>query len=105
MLISAVSRPTPDDSLPIGEDTSFEFKYIWDEDDASPSVSSPPKAKGRGKVIVSAGDGISFPTGTIQAMMLNVEIYKILVAAPKGTKDVILTALQDLRASKSQPGL
>ena len=103
--------------LMIGEDLNFGFKYIEDEDDASPSS---PKTKGRRKVIVSAGDDIPFPMGTMQAMMLNEEIYKILVAVPKGMKDVmleevhawsiekpevILTAPQNLPASESQPRL
>jgi hypothetical protein len=127
--------------LMIGEDLNFGFKFIEDTDDlshppspslselelaalegspSSTSVSSPSKAKGKRKVLVSAGDDVPFPIGTIQSLMLNEETYKILVGVPRGMKDVmleevqawsvekpkvILTAPQNLPSSESQPRL
>ena len=98
--------------LMLHEDLNFGFKFI-DDADASPQ-------KGRRKVLISAGDDIPFPTGTMQSMMLNEDTYKILVAVPRGMKHmmleqvrtwsiekptVILTTPKNLPSSDSQPRL
>ena len=73
--------------LMLDEDLNFGFKYAGDSDPTSPQ-------KGRRKVVISAGDDVPFPIGTIQSMMLNDNIYKILVAVPRGMKDVMLEEVQ-----------
>lgn len=102
--------------LIIDEDLNFGFKFIEDEDDVPLS----PYGGGRRKVVVSAGDDIPFPIGTMQSMMLNEDIYKILVSVPRGMKEVmldevrawsiekptlILTAPRNLPPPESQPRL
>jgi hypothetical protein len=97
--------------LMIGEDLNFGFKFIEDEDLSG---------KGKRKVVVSAGEDVPFPIGTMQSLMLNEDTYKILVAVPRGMKDVmleevqawstekpkvVLTAPQSLPSSESQPRL
>jgi len=75
----------------IGEDLNFGFKFIADDEDDAPFA---PPLKGKPKVLVSAGDDIPFPIGTMQSMMLNEEVYKILIAAPRGMRDVMLEEVQ-----------
>lgn len=70
--------------LMLGEDLNFGFNFI---DDPSPM-------KGKRKVVVSAGDDIPFPVGTMQSMMLNEDTYKIIAAVPRGMKDVMLDQVQ-----------
>jgi len=105
----------PKDTI-LGEELNFGFKYLDDADDAAPS--SPPK--GKRKVVVSAGEDIPFPLAIMQALMLNEDTYKILVAVPRGMRAVmleevsswsvekpqaILTVPQNLPAPESQPRL
>jgi len=73
--------------LMLGEDLNFGFKFI--EDAAS---SAPPR--GKRKVVISAGDDTPFPIGTMQSIMLNEDVYKILVAVPRGMEDVMLEEVQ-----------
>ena len=101
--------------LMINEDLNFGFKFIEDMDDASPSL-----GQGKRKVVVSAGDEIPFPIGTMQSMMLNEDTYKILVSVPRGMKNimldevrawsvekprVVLTVPRNLPSPESQPRL
>lgn len=73
--------------LMLGEDLDFGFKFIDDAD--HPSVPHSP-LRGKRKVMVSAGDDPPFPIGTMQSIMLNEDVYKILVAVPRGMKNVML---------------
>ena len=68
--------------LMLGEDLNFGFTFADDANDSS--------QKGKRKVLISAGDDVPFPIGTMQSMMLNQDTYKILVAVPRGMKDVLL---------------
>ena len=73
--------------LMLGEDLNFGFTFIDDTDDIS-------SRRGRRRVKVSAGDDVPFPIGTMQSMMLNEDTYKILVAVPRGMKEVMLEEVQ-----------
>ncbi|KAF9643109.1 hypothetical protein BDM02DRAFT_3123852, partial [Thelephora ganbajun] len=77
--------------LMLGEDLNFGFKFTEDAHDISPAHLSP---MGKRKVVISAGDDIPFPIGTMQSIMLNEDIYKMLVAVPRGMKDAILEEVQ-----------
>jgi hypothetical protein len=77
--------------LMLGEDLNFGFKSI--EDVNCFSISRAP-LEGKQKVIVSAGDDTPFPIGTMQSIMLNEEVYKILVAVPEGMRDAMLGEVQ-----------
>lgn len=103
--------------LMLGEDLNFGFKFIEDEDYGSTSHLP---LRGKRKVVISAGDDTPFPIGTMQSIMLNEDVYKILVAVPRGMNDVmleevrawsvekpavVLTALKDLPSSESQARL
>ena len=72
--------------LMLDEDLNFGFTFVEDADDNS--------QKGRRKVLISAGDDVPFPIGTMQSMMLNEDTYKILVAVPRGMKEVMLEEVQ-----------
>ena len=74
--------------LMLDEDLNFGFKFFDDPDGGS-------RKKGRRKVVVSAGEDLPFPIGTMQAMMLNQDTYKILVAVPRGMKDVMLEQVRE----------
>jgi len=76
--------------LMLGEDLNFGFRFIGDADGASLS----PSPKGKRRVLVTAGDDIPFPVGTMQSLMLNEDTYKILVAVPRGMKNVMLEEVQ-----------
>ena len=79
-------------NLMLDEDLNFGFKFI---DHVG--------QRGRPKVVVSAGDDIPFPIGTMQSLMLNEDTYKILVAVPRGMKDVMLEQVRDWSVEK--PGV
>jgi hypothetical protein len=78
--------------LMLGEDLNFGFKFIEDADHFSISHCVPPR--GKRKVVISAGDDAPFPVGTIQSIMLNEDVYKILVAVPRGMRNVMLEEVQ-----------
>ena len=77
--------------LMLNEDLNFGFKFIGDEGDG---LISHPSPRGKRKVMVSAGDELPFPIGTMQSIMLNEETYKILVAVPRGMKNAMLEEVQ-----------
>ncbi|KAF9789193.1 transferase family-domain-containing protein [Thelephora terrestris] len=84
----------------LNEDLDFGFKFIENTDD-DPLVRYSPRRKRR--VMVSAGDDLPFPVGTMQSMMLDEHIFKILVAVPRGMKDVMLDEVQAWSVEK--PGV
>lgn len=103
--------------LMIGEDLNFGFKFMEDAGYVPTSYTLP---RGKRKVVVSAGDDTQFPIGTMQSIMLNEDIYKILVALPQGMEKamlnqvqawsvekpvIVLTASKDLPCSESQARL
>jgi len=83
--------------LIIDEVLNFGFKFIQDADG-----SLPPDGKGKRKVVVSAGDDAPFPVGVMQALMLNEDTYKILVAVPRGMKNVMLEEVQTWSVEKPE---
>lgn len=83
--------------LMLGEDLNFGFKFIEDPD----YVSTP--LRGKRKVVVTAGDDAPFPIGTMQSIMLNEDVYKILVAVPRGMENMILEEVQAWSVEK--PGV
>jgi hypothetical protein len=72
-----------------GEDLNFGFKFIGDGDEVSaPHSPYPPKRKPR--VVVSAGDELPFHIGTMQCIVQDEDVYKIIVAVPRGMRDAML---------------
>ena len=67
---------------------NFGFKFADDADDSSPN------GGGRRKVVVSAGDDAPFPIGIMQSLMLNEDTYKIIVAVPRGMRNVMMEEVQ-----------
>lgn len=78
-------------ALMLGEDLNFGFKFVEDGDD--PPISYSPRG-GKRKVVISAGDDTPFPVGTMQSIALNEDVYKILVAVPRGMRDLMLEEVQ-----------
>ena len=85
--------------LMLGEDLDFGFKFIEDTDDVSifPSPSSP---KRKPRVVVSAGDELPFHIGTMQCIVQNEDIYKLVVAVPRGMRDVMLDEVRGWSVEK-----
>jgi hypothetical protein len=79
--------------LMLGEDLNFGFKFI--EDAGDPSIE-------KRKVMVSAGDELPFPIGTMQSIMLNEDTYKIIVAVPRGMKEAMLEEVQAWTVEKTK---
>ena len=77
--------------LMLGEDLNFGFKFMEDADHFP--ISCAPQG-GKRRVVISAGDDPPFPAGTMHSIMLNEDVYKILVAVPQGMKDVMLKEVQ-----------
>ena len=83
--------------LILDEVLNFGLKFVEDADG-----SSPPNGGGKRKVVVSAGDDAPFPVGVMQALMLNEDTYKILVAVPRGMRDVMLEEVQSWNVEKPE---
>ena len=83
--------------LILDEVLNFGLKFVEDADG-----SSPPNGGGKRKVVVSAGDDAPFPVGVMQALMLNEDTYKILVAVPRGMRDVMLEEVQAWNVEKPE---
>ena len=86
--------------LTLSEDLNFGFKFTENADDDPSARSSP---RGKRKAMISAGDELPFPIGTMQSMMLDEHTYKILVAVPQGMKNVMLDEVQAWSVEK--PGV
>jgi len=78
-----------------GKDLNCGFTSIDETDDIS-------FRRGMREVKVSAGDDVPFPIGMVQLVMLNEDIYKILVTVPRGMKGVMLEEVQAWSIEKSK---